>query len=301
MTLRIASILPLPRIFDDRGNLSFIEAQRHIPFKIARVYWIYDVPGGEKRGGHAFRNGEEFLIALSGSFDVEVENGQEVKRYPLNRSYMGLYIPALHWRTLDNFSTNSLCLVLASTPYEEADYLYEATEWKLLAASNEVSPIPANEKMNAPIAPVVSIIPDMKKRPTVDDCLLMELPKVKDRAGNLTSVHSDMEIPFEINRVFYIYDVPGGEDRGAHAHRECHQFIIAASGAFEVELRDGVNTRKVLLNRPYNGLYVPPGIWAQEQGFSSGTVCLVFASHDYEESDYIRDFSAYKAYIHENR
>ena len=114
-------------------------------------------------------------------------------------------------------------------------------------------------------------------------------------------MHSNLEIPFEVNRVFYIYDVPGGEDRGAHAHKECQQFIVAASGAFEVELRDGLNIRKVLLNRPYNGLFVPAGIWAQEQGFSSGSVCLVFASHNYEESDYIRDFEAYKAYIHENR
>lgn len=294
MTHRNASILPLPRIFDDRGNLSFIEAQRHVPFKIARIYWIYDVPGGEKRGGHAFRNGEEFLIALSGSFDVEVENGNETKRYPLNRSYMGLYIPARNWRTLDNFSTNSLCLVLASTPYDEADYLYEYKDWKHLVANGEVSP-------KAPTPLEISIAPTIKKRPTVDDCILMALPKVKDRAGNLTSVHSDLEIPFDINRVFYIYDVPGGEDRGAHAHKVCHQFIVSASGAFEVELRDGVNIRKVLLNRPYNGLYVPPGIWAQEQGFSSGTVCLVFASDIFEESDYIRDFSAYQTYIHENR
>lgn len=127
-----ASILHLPRIFDDRGNLSFIEAQRHIPFKIARAYWIYDVPGGEKRGGHAFRSGEEFLIALSGSFDVEVDNGTQIVRHPLNRSYMGLYLPAMNWRTLDNFSTNSLCLVLASTPYDEADYLYEYSEFKTL-------------------------------------------------------------------------------------------------------------------------------------------------------------------------
>lgn len=298
MSERNASLLLLPRIFDDRGNLSFIEAQRHIPFKIARAYWIYDVPGGEKRGGHAFREGDEFMIALSGSFDVEVDNGNELKRYPLNRSYMGLYIPALHWRTLDNFSTNSLCLVLASTPYDEADYLYEYTEFKHLAESSVESPIQAREKVDAPRIPIT---PETIKRPSIEDCLLMELPKVKDRAGNLTSVHSDLEIPFQVNRVFYIYDVPGGEDRGAHAHRECHQFIVAASGAFEVELRDGVNIRKVLLNRPYNGLYVPPGVWAQEQGFSSGTVCLVFASHYFEESDYIRDFSAYKAYIHENR
>ncbi len=132
MTLNNASILPLPRIFDDRGNLSFIEAQRHIPFQIARAYWIYDVPGGEKRGGHAFRTGEEFLIALSGSFDVEVDNGGEPQRFPLNRSYMGLHIPAMNWRTLDNFSTNSVCLVLASTPYEEADYLYDYSEYLAL-------------------------------------------------------------------------------------------------------------------------------------------------------------------------
>jgi len=130
MTERNASLLPLPRIFDDRGNLSFIEAQRHIPFKIARAYWIYDVPGGEKRGGRAFRTGEEFLIALSGSFDVEVDNGTQTTRFPLNRSYMGVYIPAMHWRTIDNFSTNSLCLVLASTPYEEADYIYEYADFK---------------------------------------------------------------------------------------------------------------------------------------------------------------------------
>ena len=130
MTERNSSLLPLPRIFDDRGNLSFIEAQRHIPFKIARAYWIYDVPGGEKRGGRAFRTGEEFLIALSGSFDVEVDNGTETTRFPLNRSYMGVYIPAMHWRTIDNFSTNSLCLVLASTPYEEADYIYEYADFK---------------------------------------------------------------------------------------------------------------------------------------------------------------------------
>src|SRR5665647_1833306 len=141
----------------------------------------------------------------------------------------------------------------------------------------------------------------MKRLPGLDDCLLIELPKNKDRAGNLTPIHQGVDVPFEIERVFYIYDVPGGEDRGAHAHKACHQFIVAASGAFEVELKDGENSRTILLNRPYFGLYVPPGIWAQEQGFSSGTVCLVFASHYYEESDYIRDYSAYKAYIHENR
>lgn len=132
MTRTNASLVSLPRIFDDRGNLSFIEAQRHIPFKIARAYWIYDVPGGEKRGGHAFRTGEEFLIALSGSFDVEVDHGDDIRRFPLNRSYMGLHIPAMNWRTLDNFSTNSVCLVLASTAYDEDDYVYDYQDFKVL-------------------------------------------------------------------------------------------------------------------------------------------------------------------------
>lgn len=130
----------------------------------------------------------------------------------------------------------------------------------------------------------------------LEDCTLLELPRIRFREGNLTPAHSNGEIPFPIERVFYIYDVPGGEDRGAHAHKECHQFIVAASGAFEVELTDGIRVKKVLLNRPYMGLHVPPGIWAQEVGFSSGSVCLVFASHLYDESDYIRDFEKYIHY-----
>lgn len=130
MSINEATIRSLPRIFDDRGNLSFIEAQRHIPFKIARAYWIYDVPGGERRSGHAYKKAEEFIVALSGSFDVRIEQGEEVQRHSLNRSYMGVYIPPMHWRTLDNFSTNSVCLVLSSTPYDENDYLYDYEEFK---------------------------------------------------------------------------------------------------------------------------------------------------------------------------
>ena len=102
-------------------------------------------------------------------------------------------------------------------------------------------------------------------------------------------------------RVFYSYDIPGGEDRGAHAHKKCHQFLIAASGSFEVALDDGINKRTVLLNRPFWGLHVPPGIWASEQGFSSGSICLVLASHGYEEDDYIRDYDDYLKYLEEQK
>lgn len=129
--------------------------------------------------------------------------------------------------------------------------------------------------------------------PTVYDCSIIELPKITMRQGNITSIEGLVNLPFEIKRVFYTYDIPGGESRGAHAHLKCHQFLVAASGSFEVLLDDGVNRRTVLLNRPYYGLHVPPMIWASEQGFSSGSICLVLASHEYESDDYIRDYSAF--------
>ncbi len=137
----------------------------------------------------------------------------------------------------------------------------------------------------------------MKKHLTVYDCSFIELPKNSFPEGNLTYIYNDIHLPFSVKRVFYSYDIPGGESRGAHAHKECHQFLVAASGAFEVMLDDGVNKRTVLLNRPFYGLHVPPGIWAAEQGFSSGSICLVLASHGYEKEDYIRDYEDYLKYI----
>lgn len=129
------------------------------------------------------------------------------------------------------------------------------------------------------------------KKLTVFDCSIIELPRIQNRAGNITPVTNMEQVPFGIKRVFYIYDIPGGEDRGAHAHKECHQFLIAASGSFEVELDDGNTKRTVVLNRPYYGLHIPPGIWAAEKGFSSGAVCLVLASQKYNAFDYLRDYT----------
>lgn len=131
---------------------------------------------------------------------------------------------------------------------------------------------------------------------TVYDCSIVKLPKIENRSGNITPIHSWVNIPFQIKRIFYSYDIPGGESRGAHAHKKCHQFLIAASGSFEVVLDDGISKRTVLLNRPFYGLHIPPGIWASEQGFSSGSVCLVLASHIYEEDDYLRDYQGFLNY-----
>ena len=124
-------VIKLPKIGDRRGNLSLIEQENHVPFKIERTYWIYDVPGGEKRGGHAYRENEEFIVALSGSFDVVLtDTNGNTKRYSLNRSYFGLYVPKGWWRQMENFSTNSLAFVVASTPYSREDYIYDYEEFK---------------------------------------------------------------------------------------------------------------------------------------------------------------------------
>jgi oxalate decarboxylase/phosphoglucose isomerase-like protein (cupin superfamily) len=123
-------LIDLPKILDERGNLSFVEFPKHIPFELKRVYWIYDVPGGEKRGGHAYKKLHEVIIAISGSFDITLDNGSEVQKISLNRSYQGVYVPNNMWRSLDNFSTNSLCLILASDSFCESDYIRDYMEFK---------------------------------------------------------------------------------------------------------------------------------------------------------------------------
>ena len=125
-------IIELPRINDPRGNLTFLEGNNHTPFPIRRTYWIYDVPGGEIRGGHSYRKLQEVIIAVSGSFDVVVDNGKQKQVFSLNRSYYGLYVPNMVWRDLENFSTNSLCLILASDMYDETDYIRNREEFAAL-------------------------------------------------------------------------------------------------------------------------------------------------------------------------
>jgi hypothetical protein len=127
--MQVPEIIQLPKLLDDRGNLSFIEEERHIPFKIQRTYWIYDVPGGERRGGHAYSDLQEFIVALSGSFDVVLHDGQKEMRFHLNRSYYGLYIPKMMWRELENFSTNSLALILADKKYDAGAYIRDFDEF----------------------------------------------------------------------------------------------------------------------------------------------------------------------------
>lgn len=138
MNYNSPQIIQLPKFLDARGNLSFVEQENHIPFVIRRTYWLYDVPGGECRGGHAYRENQEFIVALSGSFDVVLDNGKEKIVFTLNRSYYGLYVPKGLWREMENFSTNALALVLSSTDYDATDYIRDYDEFLNLKRNGKI-------------------------------------------------------------------------------------------------------------------------------------------------------------------
>lgn len=138
MTIEDVQLIELPRFMDPRGNLSFVEQNNHIPFEIQRTYWIYDVPGGEDRGGHAYKTTDEFIIAIAGAFDVTVDDGQQKKTFTLNRSYYGLYIPKGLWRTMDNFSSAALALEFADTKYNRKDYVEDYNEYLKMKSNGEI-------------------------------------------------------------------------------------------------------------------------------------------------------------------
>lgn len=298
-TINDAKIIELPKFLDARGNLSFAEQNNHIPFTIKRTYWIYDVPGGENRGGHAYRENEEFIIALSGAFDVVVDDGENKKTFTLNRSYYGLYVPAGLWRSMENFSTNSLALEFGSHHFDKADYIRNYEEYVRYRAvqSSKVQEVQEYKSLN-PLNNLNPLNPTSKYN--VFDCSMVELDRHhSDRKGNLTVVENGETLPFDVKRVYYLYDVPGGENRGAHAHKELSQLIIAASGSFTVTLNDGKCKRTFFLNRPYQGLYVKPGMWRDLEDFSSGAVCMVLASDVYLKEDYIRDYQEFLQFRNE--
>ncbi|MEN9919550.1 MAG: hypothetical protein RL662_1986 [Bacteroidota bacterium] len=280
-------LFDLPKFEDARGNLSFIEEGGQIPFAIKRLYWIYDVPGGQTRGSHAFKSQTEIIIALSGSFDVVLHNGTSERKYQLNRAYKALYVPAKMWRTLENFATNSVCLVISSGAYDEDEYIRNFRQFKQFLKLEYT-----------PLATTVKELDQQKTikfiKNTVFDCSMIELPIIKNRGGNLTPVHNSIVIPFNVKRIFFVYDIPYGKTRGMHAHKICHQFLVALSGSFDVEIEDGINKRTLNLNRPMQGIHVLPGIWTKESNYSSGAVCLVLTSERYNEADYVRKYSDYK-------
>lgn len=285
MTINDCRIIELPKFLDARGNLSFAEQYAQIPFEIRRTYWLYDVPSGIARGGHAEKNNEEVVIALSGAFEIVVDDGVRKKTFTLNRSYYGLYIPRGLWREIKEFSTNALALEFGSIPYSADDYIRDYQKYLDFIKQ------PKKDRIIEPLMP--RVIENVKKH-SVFDCTMVELDKHhSERNGNLTVVENGKTLPFDVKRAYYLYDIPGGESRGAHAHKQLEQLIIAASGSFTVTLDDGECKRSFFLNRPYQGLYVKPGIWRDLDDFSAGAVCMVLASEIYDKEDYIREYDGF--------
>ena len=293
--MRTPQIIQLPKFLDERGNLSFFENDNQLPFAIQRVHWIYDVPGGEERGGLAYKETEEFIVAMSGSFDVLVDDGEQQYHFSLNRSYMGVYVPAGTWRTITNYSTNSIAVIAASTHYDPNDAIRDYDEFKLWKQS---------VTKNTSNITHQTLLEDHQTSHTkhqtsetkfsVYDCGIITLDRHhSQRKGDISVIENGETIPFDVKRIYYLYDVPGGESRGGHAHKELQQLILSASGSFTVTLDDGKVRRTFNLNRPYQGLLVKPGIWRTLDDFSSGSVCLVLASEKYDAEDYIRDYNEF--------
>ena len=288
MTIDDARLIELPKFLDARGNLSFVEQYTHIPFEIRRTYWLYDVPGGIARGGHAEKNNEELIIALSGAFEIVIDDGEKSKTYVLNRSYNGLYIPKGLWREIKEFSTNAVALEFGSIPYSAEDYIRDYNSFlEYTKGAESFFSMPSLNDRHTVI----------REKYSVFDCTMIELDKHHStRKGNLTVVENGITLPFDVKRVYYLYDVPGGANRGSHAHKDLSQLIIAASGSFSVTLDDGQNKRSFFLNRPYQGLYVKPGMWRDLLDFSSGAVCMVLASDVYKSEDYLRSYTDFLEY-----
>ena len=243
-------------------------------------------------------------MAISGSFDVILDDGKGNRQiYHMNRSYYGLYVPPMHWCEVVNFSTNSLCLVCASRGYEEEEYMHSFDEFCEVVKNGSKTQMTVNE-LQIPVNTKSSIALAINQQSKVNahqssvfDCTMIELDKHhSEQKGNLTVVENGIDLPFDVKRAYYLYDVPGGECRGAHAHKELRQLIVAASGSFTVVLDDGKVKRSFFLNRPYQGLLVPPGVWRDLVDFSSGSVLLCLANEGYDGMDYIRNYNEFLSY-----
>jgi hypothetical protein len=203
------------------------------------------------------------------------------------------------WRTLDNFSTNSLGLVLSSTHYDEADYIWDFAEFQRVKEQMKKVVLSPAKEQGSSSSKGNSLSSSLY---TLDDCHVLQLPSLTElRRGCLTPIEgtdaelqsacTNMKLPFPLRRVFYLYDIPSGADRGQHAHKQAWQFIVAASSCFSIDLDDGERQRTVRLDRPFRGLLIPPGIWCRLHDFSSAAVALVLTSEHYDPSDYICDYT----------
>jgi hypothetical protein len=257
-------LVSLPQIPEPRGNLTALEELVHMPFRIGSVRWFYELLAGTSWAASEPGLGDALLIALSGSFDVAI-GGSRVR---LSRANIGVHLPAsLEWRVEDP-ATNSVGLIMSSRP--------------------------TRPRRLEPDAPNATATSDLNPHSTVDDCRWITLPNDRRRRGSTTSVLPQAEVPFDVLRVYYLYDIPGGAERGGHAHRRLLQVLVSLAGSFDVVLKDGRRVKTIRLDRPHSGVFIATGIWRELRNFSSGAICLALASAPYDEGDYIRDYEDFR-------
>jgi hypothetical protein len=257
-------LVTLPQIPEPRGNLTALEELVHVPFRIGSVRWFYELLAGSSWAASEPALGDALLIALSGSFDVAI-GGSRVR---LSRANIGLHLPASReWRVEDP-ATNSVGLIMSSRP--------------------------TRPRRLEPETPNATAPGDLNPRSTLDDCRGITLPHDRRRRGSTTGVLPQAEVPFDVLRVYYLYDVPGGAERGGHAHRRLQQVLVSLAGSFDVVLKDGRRVKTIRLDRPHSGVFIATGIWRELRNFSSGAICLALASAPYDEADYIRDYEDFR-------
>jgi dTDP-4-dehydrorhamnose 3,5-epimerase-like enzyme len=263
-------LVSLPQIPEPRGNLTALGELAELPFRIGAVRWFYDMPaGGSWTAGEADL-GEAMIVALSGSFDAVIGlRGQA--RVRLSRATTGLLVPAGARWMVDDLSTNSVGLVISSRP-------------------NRAYPLGLDQ--------VDEAVPVLNRNSTIDDCHTITLPRQRRSHGCTARALPRMDVPFDVTRVYYVYDIPGGATRGGHAHRQVDEVLLAVAGSFDVVLNDGLRMRSSRLDRAHAGIFIPTGIWRELENFSSGAVCLVLASAPYDEADYIRDYDEFRREKH---
>ena len=282
-------MIQLPKIEDPRGNLSFIEhgLNGRCPFEIERVYWIYDVPAGAVRHPRALKHTTEMIVAMSGSFDVVLEHDNLIECIHLNRSDCGVVVEPGVIRSINNFSTNSVAMVLASGPYDSSEYIFcDEKGIQDDVISLEDKGIPG----------LSTIVDSSHSTSDVSQAQTIILPRIRHSNGSLTVAENGYEsMPFNIRRVFYLFDVPADAERGGHSHYNARELIVALTGSFDVVLEDGKNPpKRFTLNRPYQGLYIPSGLWRTIDNFSGAAVCMVLTSERYSEEDYVRDYEMFR-------
>ena len=271
---------------DKRGQLVAFEELKDIPFKIKRVYYMYDTLAGVVRGKHAHKDLEQILVCICGSCKVLFDDGHEKKIIHLEKPYEGLYMPKHIWAEQFDFAPGTVLLVFASELYDESDYIRNYDEFlELIKSKDNIPPTPPH------LAPTNNLVTTWN----VDE--KNNFPVHGDKDGKLISLEEFRDIPFRIKRVYYMYDTLAGVVRGKHAHKNLAQILVCVHGSCKIILDDGSSKKIVPLEKPYEGLYVTNDIWREMYDFSSDAVLLVFASELYDESDYIRNYEDFLEFV----